>query len=111
MADANTTENTVPIELSRQSRRVTEQLEQLNRILDTITNRLGNMSSMMRSYSPELVRQFNSLKTYLETYKGKSNKIYSDISLSLSTYAYNLLHNLDNLTSSVDSIGNSVSDL
>lgn len=111
MADVNANDTTVPVELSRQSKRVTEQLEQLNNILDTITNRLGNMSTMMRSYSPELVKQFNSLKTYLETYKGKANRIYSDISLSLSTYAYNLLHNLDNLTTSVDSIGDSISDL
>lgn len=111
MADVNATDTTVPVELSRQSKRVTEQLEQLNKILDIITSRLGNMSTMMRSYSPDLVKQFNSLKTYLETYKSKANKIYPDISLSLSTYAYNLLHNLDNLTTSVDSIGDSISDL
>lgn len=111
MPGSSTAGATVPEELERQSKRIKEQLTQLQAILDTITGDLGEMIRIMRNYSPELVMQINTLKSYLESYKGKANKIYSDMSLTLSAYAINLLQNLEDLTSSVTAIGNAIKSL
>lgn len=111
MAASRTAAQTVPEELKRQSERITEQLAKLNIILDTTVDHLSRMSTMMDNYSPELVAQINKLRTSLTDYKGKAGNIYGDMSQSLATYAYNLIHNLDNLTGSVGQIVNSVQDL
>lgn len=111
MAASRTAGATVPEELQRQSDRITEQLTQLNIILDTVTDRLGQMSTMMANYDPELVTQINNLKSSLETYKGKAADIYGDVSYSLARYAANLLQNLEALTGNVTEIGNIVEGL
>lgn len=104
-------DSTVPGELSRQAKRIEEQLSALNIILDTVTDHLKEMQTMMKSYSPTLVKQFELLSNYLVDYKSRAGTIYGEVSDSLQTYAYNLLHNLDNLTNSVTQIGKSVENL
>ncbi len=111
MAASRTVEATIPLELQRQSARIQEQLVQLNKILDVITRNLGDMSAIMGNYSPALVTQFNNLKNYLESYKGKTQNIYLDIADSLASYATALLQSLDNLTKSVNAIGQAVENL
>lgn len=102
---------TVPEELKRKSEIVENQLINLNRIIDLINERLENMITIMKNYSPELVEQFGILKASLETYKEKANTIYSEISESLGAYANNLLYYLGELTSKVNELKNTISSL
>lgn len=111
MAASRTKGATIPEELQRQSERVDEQLSQLNIILDTIMDRLDQMSVMMENYSPDLVAQIKNLRASLESYKTKTGKIYGDVSYSLAKYAVNLLQNLENLIGSVTEIGNAIQNL
>lgn len=102
---------TVPEELQRQSVRVNEQIAKLNIILDTTIDHLTRMSKIMENYSPDLVKQINTLAKSVTEYRTKAGKIYGEISESLLNYATNLLHNLENLTASVGNIVTSVQDL
>lgn len=111
MAASITPAETIPAELKRQSQRVGEQYNNLVTILNTISDHLTRMSTMMEKYSPELVTQFKNLNASITDYQAKSKKIYGEVSESLATYANNLLHNLDNLTASVGKVTSAVKDL
>lgn len=111
MAASRTAGATVPEELKRQSERITEQLTQLNKILDTVTDHLNEMGTMMENYSPDLVKQVTSLSGSLTAYKGKAANIYSEVSQSLATYATGLIQNLENLSSNVEGIGTAIENL
>ena len=108
MGAARTPAATVPEELKRQSDRIIEQLTQLYKILDTTTSHLGEMSQMMENYSPDLVAQINKLKSALESYRGKAGTIYGEVSDSLAIYASSLVQNLENLSTSVSEISNTI---
>ena len=103
--------STVPEELQRQSDRINTQLNNLDNILNVVTDHLSEMSTIMDKYSPRLVSQINDLTSYLDTYKTKAKEIYGEVADSLSNYANNLLYNIDDLIGNVEKIGNSIENL
>lgn len=111
MAASRTEADTIPAELIRQSDRVKEQLTCLTTILNSVNQDLNEMNSMMKNYSPELCQQISALYNYLESYKGKSQKIYNEVSESLFLYASNLLNNITELTKDINQIGQAVENL
>ena len=107
----NTPVDTVPAELERQANRINEQVAKLGTMLNTISNHLGDISTMMKDYDPNLVTQVNNLKNAIQSYKTKSANIYGEMSEVLKTYAQGLRYNLDDLTSKVTAITSSVEAL
>lgn len=103
--------STIPEELKRQSARINEQIQKLGAMLDTISSHLGEISTMMKDYDPNLVTQVNNLKSSIESYKTKSANIYGDMSDAILKYALSLVNNLEDLTKNIASIKASVEAL
>ena len=103
--------STVPQELKRQSERITEQVQRLGTMLTTISSHLGEISTMMKDYDPNLVTQVNNLKGAIDSYKTKSANIYGDMANALLRYALSLLNNLEDLSKNISAIKSSVEAL
>lgn len=106
---------TVSGEIYRQSTRVTQQYNQLHRMLDTIKSNIGATKDIIAnkgtSYDPNLVEQLGKLESAVADYDQVAGGVYRTLSKNLETYAKRLSSNLDNLTSHISSLIDSIQAL
>lgn len=108
---SRTPAGTIPEEMKRQAGRVDQQVTNLNKILDTVSNDLLEMSTKMANFSPDLVSQINNLRSVIEAYKGKSATIYGEVSNALNSYATSLSVNLTDLSNGISNVSSIVNGL
>ncbi len=111
MAASRTPAQTIPEELRRQSFRIDEQYDNLNRMLGNLYGWLVQIGEDVKPYKPELERSINGLYHAIATYLGRSKEIYGNLATALANYANRTDSNLQGLATKVNDLSQAIADL